>query len=569
MDAMWLLTGIGIGIALGVVGTWLVLTSRAKAGAESSARVGAAEVERARAEADAAVERARSEAERARSEATANIERATAEAERARQEVTLMRAAHQAATAEADADVSDARAAVAEVRAEMAAVQVALAEEKMRVQAALAERDAAQVAVKELTAAREQMALQFKALSAESLEKQIAQADAAAEARLKATEQIMVPVAETLRQFQERLTTVEKERVALHSDLTNQVANVRAMGEELRRETHSLTNALRKPQVRGAWGEMTLRRIVEMAGMVDHCDFAEQSSNLSDDGHLLRPDMTLQLARGKVIYIDSKAPLGAFLEAASAADEVSQIAAARQFSLNVKAHVDALGGKRYWRTGNLANPEFVVLFLPGDGFLAAALEHQPDLYEYALGKQVVIATPNTLIALLRTVAMAWREEALAENAREVARLGKELYGRLSTMGSYFEKLGKGLKTSVDAYNKAMGAMESRVLVTARKFVDLEVEVSTDLPVAGAVEETVRGLAAPELLGELIVDELEQSATSERALETSHLAPEDEHLRARPVDAAEEATHPEVTLLRRDHELLPEPALLDEHRRTGS
>lgn len=236
----------------------------------------------------------------------------------------------------------------------------------------------------------------------------------------------------------------------------------------LQRETRSLSTALRKPQVRGRWGELHLRRAVELAGLVDRCDFAEQVR--LDDG-ARRPDLVVNLVGGRRVVVDAKVPLDAYLDATSTDDEDDAAHHLRRHVTQLRTHVDTLGSKAYWRSLD-ESPEFVVLFVPAESFLAAALETDGSLIEYAAARQVVLATPTTLIALLRTVAHGWSHEVLAEQAREIHRLGRELHERLSSMNGHLDQLGRSLNAAVGHYNQTVGSLESRVLVTARRFGDL-------------------------------------------------------------------------------------------------
>ncbi|MDF1605370.1 DNA recombination protein RmuC [Nocardioides sp. YIM 152315] len=251
-----------------------------------------------------------------------------------------------------------------------------------------------------------------------------------------------------------------------------------AQVEQLQRETRSLSTALRKPQVRGRWGELHLRRAVELAGLVDRCDFAEQVR--LDDG-ARRPDLVVRLVGGRSVVVDAKVPLDAYLDATSTDDAEDHRRHLARHAAQLRTHVDALGGKRYWRS--LAeSPEFVVLFVPAESFLAAALDADPALIEYAAARQVVLATPTTLIALLRTVAHGWSHEALADQAREIHGLGRELHERLASMNGHLDQLGRSLNAAVGHYNQTVGSLESRVLVSARRFGDLptprQVEAAT-------------------------------------------------------------------------------------------
>ncbi|HET6653072.1 MAG TPA: DNA recombination protein RmuC [Nocardioides sp.] len=311
-------------------------------------------------------------------------------------------------------------------------------------------------------------------------------------------------VREGLQRLHDQLRDVEQHRVSWQSQLKQQVEDVRHSTDSLRRETSSLATALRRPQVRGRWGELHLRRAVELAGLVARCDFDEQVSlrrapapgSAATDA-LLRPDLVVHLAGGKQVVVDAKVPLDAFLDATSADDEEEQLAHLRRHARQLRQHVDVLAGKAYWRSLP-ASPEFVVLFVPGESFLSAALEADPSLIEYAATRQVVLATPTTLIALLRTVAHAWTQEALADKAREIHVLARDLHERIATMGDHLDKVGRSLTAAVGAYNRAIGSLESRVLVSARRLQDLEV-TGQDLPSPGVVTDAPRQLSAAELL----------------------------------------------------------------------
>jgi DNA recombination protein RmuC len=437
---------------------------------------------------------ARTEADGARQEAY--VAQSRTEVAQARMEAAQARSE----TAQVRAEASQARADVAEARAEAAAAQAEAAEVSAAVARAEAERDAAMEQAKALAADREQMLAQFKVMSTETIERQSRMADAQADARLKATEQLLNPVRDSLHRFQDRLTEVEKERVAIAADLRTQVQTVQQTGERLRRETSALTTALRKPQVRGAWGELQLQRVVELAGMIEHCDFVRQRTDTADD-RVIRPDLRVDLAEGKFVYVDAKVPLTAFLDAQETDDARVREDAMARFAHNVRTHVDQLGGKRYWQSG-AGSPEFVVLFMPSEALAAEAFAILPDLHEYAARRDVVLATPTTLIALLRAVAYGWKQAKLAENAAEVLQLGRELHDRLGTLGSRFDKLGRALRSSVTAYNEAIATLEGRVLVKARQFTDLKVS-DAELKMVTSVDDPVRQIQAPELVEDAV------------------------------------------------------------------
>ncbi len=337
---------------------------------------------------------------------------------------------------------------------------------------------------------------QFLELAQETLKASQAESKADLEQRRQAVEHLVAPVKESLGKVEAQLQQIEVAREGAYRGLMAQVSEMRQTSADLRKETGALVTALRKPQVRGQWGEMHLRRAVELAGMVEHCDFTEQASTTTEDGRI-RPDLVVQLAGNKRLVVDAKVPLAAYLDAAEATDDAVREARLKDHARQLRTHVDALAGKSYWEHVE-STPDFVVLFVPGDSFLAAALDADPSLYEHAAQKQVILTTPSTLIGLLRTVAHTWRQEALAANAREVCELGRELYKRLSTMGGHVEELGKSLNRAVTQYNKTVGSFETSVLPQARRFRDLKVTES-EIPELVGVSEQPRQLVAPELV----------------------------------------------------------------------
>jgi DNA recombination protein RmuC len=321
--------------------------------------------------------------------------------------------------------------------------------------------------------------------------------------RQQAIEGIVGPLRESLDRVQHQLNSVERERAGSYSALLEQIGTMRQTSEQLRTETAQLVTALRAPQVRGRWGELQLERSVEAAGLTEHIDYVLQPTASGDDG-AVRPDLVVRLVGGKSVVVDSKVAFSGYLEAMEARDERTRAARLKAHARHLREHIDSLGAKAYWERFTPA-PEFVVCFVPADAFLDAALREDPALQEHAFSRNVVLATPSTLVALLRTVAYTWRQEALAANAAEVHQLGRELYQRLSTLGGHMDKLGRSLSTAVGSYNQTVSSLESRVLVTARRMTDLKV-VSPDeeLRAPSQVTDIARSTQAPELTEQRVV-----------------------------------------------------------------
>jgi DNA recombination protein RmuC len=308
--------------------------------------------------------------------------------------------------------------------------------------------------------------------------------------------QLVEPLREQLGRVEGQLRGLETERARAFGELSKQVDTVRQSSELLGRETASLVNALRKPQARGQWGEMQLRRVVEHAGMLERCDFDEQTTVRDADGRALRPDLVVRLAGDRSVVVDAKVTLAAYLEAAESSDEDFREQRLVAHARHLRDHVDRLADKSYWQQFS-NTPEFVVLFVPGEAFLAPALDRDPALLEHAYARRVHIATPTTLVSLLRAVAYAWQQDSLTENAQEVFRAGKELYTRLSTVGGHVDKLGRSLNTAITDYNKTVASMERNLLPSARRMADLGIAQE---PMTGprSVDSVASRLVSPEL-----------------------------------------------------------------------
>jgi DNA recombination protein RmuC len=362
-----------------------------------------------------------------------------------------------------------------------------------------------------LARAEDALADSFKALSSEALrsnntaflelartqlERFQVTAQGDLEQRQKAVEAIISPIRESLEKVDGQIRGLEQARTHAYSTLSEQVRSLAEGQQALRAETGNLVTALRSPNVRGRWGEMQLKRVVEMAGMLAHCDFVEQTSANGDDGRL-RPDLIVKLPGGRNVVVDVKAPLSAYLEALEAPDETTRQAKLADHARQVRDHIRKLSAKSYWSQFD-PTPDFVVLFLPGEPFFSAALEQDPTLIEHGVDQQVILATPTTLIALLRAVAYGWRQEQVAESARHISELGRELHTRLSTMSDHFAKLGRSLDGAVRSYNDTMGSFERRVLVTARRFKEHGAVAGDDLAELTPIDRTPQLAQAPEL-----------------------------------------------------------------------
>ncbi|HEV7133984.1 MAG TPA: DNA recombination protein RmuC [Gaiellaceae bacterium] len=373
------------------------------------------------------------------------------------------------------------------LRAQGAALRVELVHERARA---------------ELVASGEaDLKARFDALAADALRKNNESFLELASVKLgqkeQAVEHLVAPLKESLQKVDGKLQELEVARKGAYSSLAEQVRQLMETQKELRSETGNLVSALRdRPNVRGRWGEMQLRRVVEMAGMLEHVDFETQAHVPTEDGRL-RPDLVVQLPGGKKVVVDAKMAGQAYLESLSCEDDETRTSKLREHARQVRDHITKLSAKSYWAQFD-QTPEFVILFIPGETFLSAALEQDPALIEDGVNQQVIIATPTTLIALLRAVSYGWRQETVAESARAVSDLGRELYSRLATMTEHFAKVGRGLETAVRSYNETVGSLETRVLPSARKFKEHGVSPAGELAPLSVVDRSIRPVNAVEL-----------------------------------------------------------------------
>jgi DNA recombination protein RmuC len=338
----------------------------------------------------------------------------------------------------------------------------------------------------------------FLALAEERLRRQQDSATNQLELREKAIEGLVQPVKESLERFESRVQEIEKARIGAYEGLTTQVRSLFDSQKELRAETANLVHALKSPRIRGRWGEIQLRRVVELAGMVEQCDFIEQHSVATQDGRL-RPDLIVRLPGSNTIVVDAKSPLDRYLLAMEASDDAARQTFLGEYATQIRAHMSALSAKAYWEQFKPA-PEFVFMFLPGESFYSAALDADPLLIEAGANQRVILATPTTLIALLKAVAFGWRQEKLASDAEKIGNLGKELYERISRMADHFSAVGSSLRNAVDKYNEAIGTLEARVLVSARRFKEMPISATDkEIKANSQLDIVPRRLQASEML----------------------------------------------------------------------
>jgi DNA recombination protein RmuC len=386
------------------------------------------------------------------------------------------------------------QAQFAKFQAEAAQLNAQLEVERQRHQARDAALDETRRQLKDSFAALSNQALKenneaFLRLAQENLRQFQLQAEAGLDKKEKAVENLVQPIREALEKTERQIQAMEKDRAQAYGSLTQHLELMAKTQVQLQSETRNLVQALRRPEVRGQWGELTLKRLAELAGMVEYCDFYSQEHHATVDG-AMRPDLILRMPERREIVVDAKTPLDAYLCAMEAADDKQRLECLKRHAKGVRERVKELANKQYW-TQFARSPDFVVLFIPGDQFLSCALEHDRTLLEDALRDRIVLATPTSIIALLRIIAYGWRQQAVTDNAEKIRALGEDLYKRVATFTEHLTNLGKSLSTSVDHYNKAVGSLERQLLPGARKFTELGIHSAKQIDELDPLDKVTR------------------------------------------------------------------------------